>query len=97
MHAAEDPAERSVGDEAEAIVGLTGAGYVGAGEGDSGDDLNKKSRERGAAENVKPSRFSGLRDWVCKRRAERLRTSGDVVEPGPETLEGTHHDFLIQW
>ncbi len=41
-------------DEAKGRVGLAGRGYVGEGQPDAGDYLNRESTERGAAEDVPP-------------------------------------------
>lgn len=47
---------------------MPGTRYIRTGEGDSSDHLNEKSRQRGAAEDVKPPRLPGLRDRMCQRR-----------------------------
>src|SRR5579875_1630431 len=90
MHAAQNTAQRGVGDETQAVVSLAGTCYIGTGERNSGDDLYKKSRQRGAAEHIKPSRFPGIRNRMQKGRAECIGSTGNVVEPRPEAFEETH-------
>ena len=93
MHGADEPAKRDLMIQSlQAAPCFAGRGHINQRQQNSGDNLQKKDGERGAAKDVEPARrvsrhgmFSGLANRRCELQA--------MVEPFADSLDQAHGGF----